>query len=318
MGLIEDLPVSRKTSWPWNEETSPDVYDLSKDWPKISIVTPSYNQGQYIEETIRSVLLQNYPNLEYIIIDGGSTDNTIEIIKKYEKWIAFWVSEPDNGQTHAINKGFYKSDGKVIAWLNSDDFYLNGAIKKLLEVTDVSKPQILFGNSILFDDIKKMQWESDIISDHQKYDISVIDYIIQPSSFFTVYAWELTKPLNEHLDFAFDWDLFIRFKNKGVDFIPINQVLSKYRKHPNHKSSNISFSEKRLIEIESILYKYNRSDIIDLYKSLKGKTIKLRQISYYMNRIKLNFLFPLIASMMYPGIFFKNKREEIEAIIRMF
>lgn len=76
----------------------------SKNLPRISIITPSYNQGQYIEETIRSVLLQGYPNLEYIIIDGGSTDNTVEIIKQYEPWIAYWVSEPDNGQTHAINK----------------------------------------------------------------------------------------------------------------------------------------------------------------------------------------------------------------------
>ena len=91
---------------------------LNKDpyWPKISIVTPSYNQAEFLERTILSVLNQNYPNLEYIIIDGGSTDGSVEIIKNYEKYLAFWVSEPDNGQADAINKGFIKSTGEIVGW----------------------------------------------------------------------------------------------------------------------------------------------------------------------------------------------------------
>src|SRR5690606_31772171 len=92
------------------------------DWPKISIVTPSYNQGQFIEETILSILNQNYPNLEYIIIDGGSTDNTVEIIKKYEDRITYWVSEKDNGQADAINKGLEQCTGEIFNWINSDDY----------------------------------------------------------------------------------------------------------------------------------------------------------------------------------------------------
>ena len=99
---------------------------LNKDisWPKISIVTPSYNQGDFLEQTILSVLNQNYPNLEYIIIDGGSTDKSMEIIKKYEKYISYWISEKDNGQADAIKKGFRKSSGEIFAWINSDDNYL--------------------------------------------------------------------------------------------------------------------------------------------------------------------------------------------------
>jgi len=97
-------------------------------WPKISIITPSYNQGRYLEKTIRSVLLQGYPNLEYLVVDGGSNDKSVEIIKKYEPWIDYWISEKDSGQSHAINKGIEKSSGDLLGWLNSDDYLLQGAL----------------------------------------------------------------------------------------------------------------------------------------------------------------------------------------------
>jgi GT2 family glycosyltransferase len=104
------------------------------DLPKISIVTPSFNQGKFLEKTILSVLEQGYPNLEYIIIDGGSTDNSVEIIRKYENRLAYWVSEPDCGQSNAINKGFERATGEILGWLNSDDWYHPGALKAVAEV----------------------------------------------------------------------------------------------------------------------------------------------------------------------------------------
>ncbi|MEB3211902.1 MAG: glycosyltransferase family 2 protein, partial [Leptolyngbyaceae bacterium] len=109
------------------------IYPQSMIWPRISIITPSYNQGHFIEETIRSVLLQSYPNLEYIIIDGGSSDNTVEIISKYASHLAYWVSEPDRGQSHAINKGLARATGEIIAYINSDDYYLPGSFRKIAE-----------------------------------------------------------------------------------------------------------------------------------------------------------------------------------------
>ena len=118
-------PPADKTGWMWSQET-PQMSDANSDrrpLPRITIVTPSYNQGRFIETTIRSVLLQGYPNLEYIIIDGGSTDNSVEIIQKYAPWLAYWVSEKDRGQAHAINKGFARATGDIYAYLNSDDFY---------------------------------------------------------------------------------------------------------------------------------------------------------------------------------------------------
>lgn len=123
-------PPTDKTGWMWSEESCqfPKTARDGHLLPRITIVTPSYNQGRFIETTIRSVLLQGYPNLEYIIIDGGSNDNSAEIIKKYEPWLAYWVSEKDRGQAHAINKGFARATGDIYAYLNSDDFYEPGAL----------------------------------------------------------------------------------------------------------------------------------------------------------------------------------------------
>ena len=124
-------------------------------YPKISIVTPSFNQGKYIEQTIQSVLDQDYPNLEYIIIDGGSTDETVEIIKKYEHKIHYWVSEPDKGQTDGINKGFAKCTGEIFNWINSDDYYEPGTFYKLAKLfTEHPYVDVVCGKEWSFNDGK--------------------------------------------------------------------------------------------------------------------------------------------------------------------
>src|SRR5436309_5877981 len=122
-------PPRGKTGWPWTEESSrlPSRGPEGGSWPRLSVITPSFNQGQFIEETIRSILLQGYPNLEYIVMDGGSTDNTPAILRRYERWLGRSISEPDNGQADAINKGFRLTSGSIMAWLNSDDCYTKGA-----------------------------------------------------------------------------------------------------------------------------------------------------------------------------------------------
>ena len=127
--------------WPEQTEPFPGVMPDGSPWPRISVVTPSYNQAPFIEQTIRSVLLAGYPNLEYIIIDGGSTDGSFEIIQKYEPWLSYWVSEPDGGHGDAINKGFARSTGEIMAWLNSDDLYYPWTLRTVANIM-AALPQI--------------------------------------------------------------------------------------------------------------------------------------------------------------------------------
>src|SRR5262245_40759296 len=146
-------PPPEKTRWPWTQsDVQPAPPSESFAWPRVTVVTPSFNQGAFIEETIRSVLLQDYPNLEYLVVDGGSTDSTLEVIKTYEPWIDYWVSERDRGQTHAINKGFSRATGEILAWLNSDDTYEPHAIRTVVRHMMATGAVVTYGNCNLIDE----------------------------------------------------------------------------------------------------------------------------------------------------------------------
>jgi len=155
-------PPEGKVGWPWAAETSLLAEQTlfqkvsgerpSSFWPSISIVTPSYNQGQFIEETIRSILLQGYPNIEFIIVDGGSNDESVPIIKKYSRWLKVWVSEPDSGQSHAINKGLLYCEGEIFNWINSDDLLTPGALYEVALAWKKEPHTIIAGRVIDFDE----------------------------------------------------------------------------------------------------------------------------------------------------------------------
>ena len=183
------------TGWPLFSEPqpSPPNFPVGVSLPKISIVTPSFNQAQYLEETIRSVLLQGYPNLEYIIIDGGSTDGSVEIIKKYEPWLTYWVSEPDSGQSHAINKGFRKSTGEIMAWINSDDYYEGDAFSTIAETFIMTTNTLWVAGKCEFIDIdgqKSNGWGKPIEQIERWF---VGPVVMQPGVFWRRALWNCTQ-----------------------------------------------------------------------------------------------------------------------------
>jgi glycosyltransferase involved in cell wall biosynthesis len=207
-------------------------------WPRVSIVTPSYNQGEFVEEAIRSVLLQGYPDLEYMVIDGRSTDNSVEIIRKYGRWLAHWVSEPDKGQSQAINKGLQKASGEIYGWLNSDDYLLRGALINVAHAYRASpKAGAWYGDTVFVTaDGKRLQvrrspdhLDADAVAAWSKNSFG------QPACFFSKEAWQQCGPLDESLQCGMDLDLWIRIA-KQFAFVKVGEVLAAERFHRDAKT----------------------------------------------------------------------------------
>ena len=250
--------------WVWRENKIqfPARMPKGAPWPKISIVTPSFNQGKYIEETIRSVIMQGYPNLEYIIVDGGSTDNTLEIIKKYERDITWWVSEKDNGQTHAINKGFEKATGEILAYLNSDDIYMPYTLRLVAELFSTFGVQWLTGHrSHLVDGTviaplpsATVKYNSFLYSKgfHVPW---VLGWNQQPSTFWSARIFnEAGRKFREEMQCSFDVDMWIRFSARE-ELVYVRSVLTMMRQHADQKSRTLRLDYKE-IEGNAARYKF--------------------------------------------------------------
>ena len=222
--------------------------------PKISIVTPSYNQGRYIEETIKSVLTQDYPDIEYIVVDGASTDNTVEILKGYGDRIR-WISEKDNGQTEAIKKGFEISTGEFIAWLNSDDVYLPGAVSRVADFfMNHPEADMVYGKSYYIDEDGARVGEYPTGPVEPKR-LPEFNFICQPSAFFTRAAYISVGALDEELHYSMDYDLWLRLSKKyKLEYI--EDYLSLYRLHAESKTMAEHHQLKQTKETLDLTLKY--------------------------------------------------------------
>lgn len=208
---------------------------MKKD-PLVTIVTPSFNQADYLEETILSVLNQTYQHIEYIVIDGGSTDNSVDIIKKYKNKIGSWLSEPDQGQTDAINKGFSLAKGEIIGWLNSDDTLLSEAVKEAVAFMQVNP-----NYGLVYGDANYIDGESKIIGQFPAAQTSMKKlkrgyvHIPQQASFFRKSLWDRVGPLDPKFFFAMDYDLWVRLAAvSGIKYIP--RFWANFRLHADAKT----------------------------------------------------------------------------------
>jgi glycosyltransferase involved in cell wall biosynthesis len=220
--------------------------------PKISIVTPSFEQGRYLERTVQSVLDQNYPNLEYFVKDGGSTDNSCEILKRYENRLSGWISEPDQGQSHAINQAFIHTTGEIMGWINSDDLLLPGALNRVADYFNTHPNiDVLYGNRLLIDeaDMEIGRW---ILPGHSDTALSWADFIPQETLFWRRSMWKkVNSQVDESFRFAMDWDLLIRFREAGARFAHIPYFIGAFRIHEYQKTSaanDIGYKESKRIQ----------------------------------------------------------------------
>lgn len=228
----------------------------SSGCPRISVITPSFNQGQFLEETIESVLNQAYPNLEYIIIDGGSNDGSVETINRYAARLAFWVSEPDKGQTEAINKGLRRATGEIVTWLNSDDLHFPDTLATMASAFSKFEDDVIYGDYALITKHGRTFLKRHEIPFRLDIMLYGVNFIGQPSAFFRRSLLERFGYLDESYRYAMDHEFWVRIASGGASFRHIKQVLSKYRYHSDSKT--VEARDKFLHEMQLTRTKYGK------------------------------------------------------------
>ena len=209
------------------------------DLPLVSIITPSFNQARFLDESIQSVLSQDYPHLEYIIVDGASTDGSVEIIRHYASQLSWWVSAPDQGQTDAINKGFAHANGEILAWINSDDTYLPGTVSEAVKFL-IAHPEaaLVYANANLIDE------QGSVLGRFPAQQTSLTKllhgsvHIPQQTTFFWARLWRKVGPLDPTFQFAMDYDLWVRLA-KLAPLVYTPQLWANFRLHGEGKSETL-------------------------------------------------------------------------------
>jgi len=219
--------------------------------PTISIVTPSFEQGHFIERTLYSVVNQNYPALEYVVQDGGSTDDTVDVLRRFEGSLTRWASEPDNGQGDAINRGFAHTSGEIMAYLNSDDLLLPGALayvaRYFMTHPDVD---VVYGHRMMIDE-HDGHVGSLILPRHDDEELTLLDFVPQETLFWRRAAWDAAGgQIDPSLRFALDWDLLLRFRESGAKMVRLPRFLGAFRVHEEQKTA--TWYDQCLIECDEL------------------------------------------------------------------
>jgi FkbM family methyltransferase len=263
------------SGWPWQSPARmvPAKMPSGKPWPRISIVTPSFQQGEFIEQTIRSVLMQGYPNLEYIVVDGGSTDYTQAVLRRYASELDICISEADGGQADAINKGFQHSTGEILAWLNSDDMHLPStlvevalAFEKAQALNPTYPVDLVCGRALIYSENQNAvtaEHRSRFTSGISKLPLEINDFdgvwqkcpgfFYQPEVFFTLVAWKkVGSSLNQLLTYALDYDLWIRMAKSESYLYATDAFLALFRLHDKQKTKfgdTITYPEHQAVSL---------------------------------------------------------------------
>ena len=270
----KEPPVVNRRPWPWAAPDSaplPPTLPGGKPWPKISVITPAYNHGKYIEQTILSVINQAYPNLEYLVIDGGSKDETVSIVEKYRDRIDYFVSEKDRGQSNAINKGFARATGEILTWLNSDDLLEPDALAAVALAFHVSGADMVAGICSQFiGDLKIVRRDMTSCGDGVLPIDQILDiegcwlrgqFFHQPEVMFTRDLWERAgSHVDESLFYSMDYELWLRFAEQRARLHPIGRSLCLYRVHEDQKSFSVDKFKPELLQVrDSYLKKHDRA-----------------------------------------------------------
>ncbi len=280
MGYLEKYEIANfvKTI---QSEKSIGTDNLKENGPKISIITASYNQADYIERTILSVINQNYSNYEFIIIDGGSTDKSVEIIKKYENYLSYWVSENNNGQAEAINKGLKMATGDLLCFQNSDDLFYPNCFQKLAQFY-LQKPHYdgYFGDLIFIDTSDKISEVIKTSDFNIKSQILEGVQIFNQSFFFKKSILEKWGYLDESLKFVIDYENVLRWANKGAKFVKVPAMFGAFRTHELAKTSNLQ-------SIRAYEHELTREKYLKMY----FENSKLSKLTYFKLRLDKLFFF---------------------------
>lgn len=268
---------------------SPATTGSATKYPKLTIITPSYNQGAFLERTILSVLNQNYPNLEYIIVDGGSTDESVEVIKKYEKYLSWWVSEKDRGQVHAINKALERATGDYISFQNSDDVYFPGTFTRFGEAALKYPVDILYGDLYMItpdDEVTEI-----LKTTAYNFDCQILEgmQIHNQSLFFKRSLVEKYGVFDESYRFAFDYDFITRYtSHKTTTTRKIDGLGGALRVHPDAKSSTIAtVGKEEHVRVQKLYISTNASPGVNKIKYL---WCRIRKIAYFILRFDIQYI----------------------------